>query len=549
MAFFIRPSKLDNHGQALIVSYMIISVFIVISSALLSKAISEKNISLRNKLESEAFYLAEGGTENAISAFTSAMANYQIPPDAASFNVTTTFTTFSGATVNSTINRLENSDRLILEGQTNVLVRNYEITSAATHPQHSFITVTLHQIIARRLIPTFQHSVFYNDDLEVLPGAQMSLSGRIHSNKDIYLDAESGKTLTIDSLSLHSAGNIYNHRKDKSGTELDGDVSIRVNKSGAPKYENMGNLDSDTADWATEAIDRWQGTVQSAVHGITKLSAPAVASIQPGGYYATNANVIITDGALTKGGILLTEGTDYPPGAISTTTTFYNNREGKDIKMTNIDLNKLAGYAPGDLPGNPSFPNNLPANGLLYATRNDSGGSYELGVRLLNGSEIRKDIGLTVVSNDPVYIQGDFNTTNEKPVSVICDSVNLLSKNWNDANSKNWPSRNPATTTYNCAFIAGIDSTVPGQPGQYNGGLENYPRLHENWSGIQLNIKGSFVSLWNSSIATGSWLYGNPQYTAPIRNWSYNANFNNPAKLPPFTPWAVEVVRVAWWKD
>jgi len=538
---FVYLPKLKKKGQALIVSYMIVSVFIVISSSLLLKAVNEKNLSSRNKLETEAFYLAEGGIENAISTFASAIANYQILPDVNSFNANVTYATFGGTTVSASITRLEDSDRLVLEGSTNVLVRNYEVVSTVTHPQNSTITVTLHQIIARRLIPTFQHGVFYNDDLEILPGANMTLSGRIHSNSNIYLDAEAGKILTIDSLSLHSAGNIYNQRKD-SGAQLAGEVSIRVNKPGAPQYANMNNLDSDNPSWVTEAINRWQGTVQSAVHGVTNLTAPSVASIKPDGYYATNANVVILDGNITKGGVSLTAGVDYPAGTITTTTTLYNNREGKYIKTTNIDLKLLAG---GQI-GGKTYPNNLPSNGLLYATRDDAV-SYEPGVRLVNASEISRNDGLTVVSNDPVYVQGNFNTTNEKPAAVICDSLNLLSNNWSDTNStKGLSSRTPAITTVNTAFIAGIDST---SSGHYNGGLENYPRLHENWSGTQLNIKGSFVALWNSSIATGAWQYGSPQYTAPTRNWNYNADFNNTAKLPPFTPWAVEVERIAWWKE
>ena len=536
-------SKLGKKAQALILSYMIISVFIIISAALLSKAISEKNISLRDRLVNEAFYLAEGGTENAISTFTSAIANYQIPADVESFNVNTTFTTFGGATVNSSITRLEDSDRLILEGTTNILARNYEIVSTVTHPQNNEITITLHQIIARRLIPAFQHAVFYAEDLEILPGPDMNLSGRIHSNQDIYID--SNNTLTVDSTYLRSAGNIYNRRKN-DGSESSGDVSIRVNKPGAPEYEYMDNLDSESPNWTTEAINRWQGTVQSAVHGVTTLTAPSVASIQPDGYYASNADVIIVNGVITKNGVTLIEGVDYPAGTVTTSTTFYNNREGEDIRMTEIDLRKLAN-ADGevDADGNP-FPNNLPANGLLYATRDDAGG-YQPGIRLKNASEIYRADGLTVVSNVPVYIQGDFNTVDKKPAGVISDALNLLSNNWDDSKD-HWgvDSRIATETTVNCAFIAGIDTTTPGY---YNGGLENYPRLHEKWSGVNLNIRGSFVALWNSAIATGAWEYGDPQYKAPVRNWDYDADFNNIDNLPPFTPWTVEAQRIAWWKE
>ena len=75
--------KLGKKAQALIVAYMVITVFIIIFSGLLSKAITEKNLSLRNKLETEAFYMAEGGIEDAISYFASSIADYQVLPDIA----------------------------------------------------------------------------------------------------------------------------------------------------------------------------------------------------------------------------------------------------------------------------------------------------------------------------------------------------------------------------------------------------------------------------------------------------------------------------------
>lgn len=537
-------NKASKKGQALILSYIVILVLLVYSAGLWTKAISAKGIAERNRLTAQAFYMAEGANENAISAFTSAMANFVIPANVATYNVVTIFTTFGNATVNTTITRLDVTDRLIIEGSTNIYVANYEIVSTATHPQNSSINITVHQIIARRLIPTFQHAVFYNNDLEMLPGPNMTLTGRIHSNQDIYMDS-TGNTLTIDSSYLHSAGDIFNKRKDVTAPPA-GTVSIRINQGGAPTFANMNGLDSSSPTWATSATTRWKGTVQSSVHGVTQLTAPAVASIQPGGYYATQANVNIVNSTIYKGGVALVEGTDYPTGTIATTaSSFYSNREGKFIKMTTLDLNKLAGKT--GTCGAGLCPNNLPTNGLLYATRNDVSGSQEPGIKLINGTEIARTGGLTVVSNDPVYVKGDYNTVNEQPTSIIADSLNLLSNNWNDTNSTSALTARTATvTTFNSAFVAGIDNTTTGN---YNGGLENYPRLHENWTGRNLTIKGSFVALWNSSVANGAWVYGAPQYTAPNRIWAYNTAFNNPANLPPFTPWAVEAQRIAWWSD
>ncbi|MCM8827004.1 MAG: hypothetical protein NC904_05755, partial [Candidatus Omnitrophica bacterium] len=475
----------------------------------------------------------------------SAIANFQIQPNVTRYPATGTINTIytkspafpTGAQVNSVITEAEPNIRQITDSDgTTVGVKTYIVSSTCQHPQNSSISVTLNQAIVLRLIYAFQYVVFYADDLEILPGPNMNLRGRIHSNKDMYLD--SYNTLTLNSEYVRSAGNIYNQRKDRP-EEPGGDVRIR--KAGTSAYFNMDGLDSDSPNWLTESQNRWNGTVKSSVHGVTKLSTPVVGSIQPDGYYANNAGVTIENDTIRKGDRVLVEGVDIPVGTITTTTNFYNNREGKYIRMTNIDLKKLA----GEDGGYSGYSNHLPENGLLYATRDDAGITQQAGVRLINGSQIYRNGGLTVVSNDPIYIQGDYNTINKKPTAVICDSVNLLSNNWDDSNSRKSLSNRIATnTTVNTAFIAGVDNTTPGH---YNGGLENYPRLHEDWSGKTLYIRGSFVELWNSQIAQGAWQYGSPQYKAPNRNWDYDTDFNV-NNMPPFTPWTVEAQRSAWWK-
>ncbi len=526
---------------------MVIAVFLLMSSALSTRAIVEGRASLVNNRQAEVFYLAEGGTERAIAVFSAAIANYQTIPG----TVTTTFPSFHNVTVNSTITDLESgnsTDRTTSAGGSFVKIRQYEITTTAVHPSDANITATVHQIIERRLIPTFQHAVFYNDDLEIIPGANMNLSGRIHCNEDMYLDAYAGSTLTINSTYIHSAGNIYNQRKD-DGSEQGGEVSIRENKTGSPSYEDMDNLDCDNASWLSAADARWNGSVMSSVHGITKLTAPAVGSIAPGGYYASNANLVITANGsavtVTKGGVPLTQGVDYPNGTFQVKTTFYDNRESQTVQMLEIDMRKLAGYNTTNAT-NATFSNNLPSNGLLYASIGGTGSNLP-GVALTNATEIRRSGGLTVVSQNPVYLKGNYNTVNETSAAIICDSLNLVSNAWKDSNSTgNINGRVANATVYNSAFIAGVDETVAGS---YNGGLENYPRLHEKWGSVNLTIKGSFVELWQTQVADGNWPGTGSVYTPPVRKWSYNENFNNVSNLPPFTPYAVEAERIAWWID
>lgn len=538
----------NKNAQALIISLIGVLILTILGAAFLSKSIHENRMLQRQKLEKELLYLAEGAVEDAIAQFKYDIANFNVDHDVAQYPLTDTIiTNFSpstafpgGASASSLITEAEDDERTITDSDgIQVRVKNYRLTVDVQHPVDSNFSLTLNQVITRRLIYTFQHAVFYEDDLELLPGVNMTFSGRVHSNNDIYLGANN--TLTIDSEYLRSSGNIYNRRKD-DGSSTSGDVDIK--RAGTSDFYEMDGLDSDSAGWATESQTRWNGTVQTSVHGVTELTAPSVGSIQPGGYYDNNCGMRILNGTITKGGVTLVEGTDIPPGTISTSTTCYNNRESEWVRMTEVDMQKLGG---GNF-GGTDYPNHLADanfNGLIYATRDDAV-TNQPGIRLLNGSEIKRTDGLTVVTNDPLYIQGDYNTVNKKSAAVICDAANVLSNNWDDSHSnQNLPNRTATNTTVNTAFIAGIDTTTTGH---YNGGLENYPRLHERWSGRELEIRGSFVALWDSQIATGAWVYGNPQYEAPIRNWDYDSDFLS-VGMPVFTPWAVEVSKGAWWKE
>ncbi|MBN2097074.1 MAG: hypothetical protein JW714_01195, partial [Candidatus Omnitrophica bacterium] len=214
-------------GQALILAYVVLIFLTILAAAFLTKAVTENNLSQRHKLIQEATYLAEGAIEDAIYKFSDAIANFDIAPDEASYIVVTNYGSFYNATVNSTVLRLEDDDRIVdVGGGAAALVRNYKITSSCQHPLNNTIVVTLHQIVARQIVPAFQHAVFYEDVLEILPGINMDFSGRIHSNHDIYLGAEGGRILTVHSDYLHSAGEIYNRRKN-DGTRMAGDVSIK----------------------------------------------------------------------------------------------------------------------------------------------------------------------------------------------------------------------------------------------------------------------------------------------------------------------------------
>jgi hypothetical protein len=184
-------------------------------------------------------------------------------------------------------------------------------------------------------------------------------------------------------------------------------------------------------------------------------------------------------------------------------------------------------------------------------------------LKLVNGSTINlgtacygaapnPPCGLTVASENPVYVQGDYNAPGGNLAaagtvasSVAADAVTLLSDNWNDVNSYIGPFnnglRNAVNTEYRVAVIAGkqIPFAIPPGEGQVDfgtdGGLHNFLRYIENWGGDTLTYEGSLVSFYFSRQAVG--LYkGNP-YSPPTRVYSFDNNFTQgPQWLPPRTP-------------
>jgi hypothetical protein len=280
--------------------------------------------------------------------------------------------------------------------------------------------------------------------------------------------------------------------------------------------------------------------------------------------------------------------------------TFYNYREkvtandgnsGKLIRMLNVDVQGLMSCA-GNLMGGKAL-NDTTDGGLVWhftvlGANSDkdvtllsapatysSANANNYGVRLYNGATLASTTfgapaikGLTVATDQAVYVRGSYNSNNKKPAAILADSLNVLSNgspiddsesctsydadfNANTCTgSTNWWDRTPSETTINAAFLAGVD--IPGTNNLNNssglatddtssGGFNNYPRLHEAWGGTNFNYRGSMVSLGRSRRVNGKFCGVQNRtecniYSAPTRNWDYDSDFNNADLLPPLSP-------------
>jgi hypothetical protein len=188
-----------------------------------------------------------------------------------------------------------------------------------------------------------------------------------------------------------------------------------------------------------------------------------------------------------------------------------------------------------------------------------NGGTINLGTACY-GAAPNPPCGLTIASENPVYIQGEFNDGGDNTgawagasvaTSVAADSVTMLSNSWNDVNSFVSPydptSRLSTSTSYRVAIIGGkgvpfVQPAGTAQDYGTDGGLHNFLRYIEDWTnaaGVQqtLYYRGSLVSFYYSAQGIGPYKCCNTVYDPPVRTYSFDENFTNgPQWLPPRTP-------------
>jgi hypothetical protein len=131
---------------------------------------------------------------------------------------------------------------------------------------------------------------------------------------------------------------------------------------------------------------------------------------------------------------------------------------------------------------------------------------------------------------------------------VFADAVTILSNFWKDQNAGSGLSSKIATsTTVNTAIVAGFlpsgwTNPKTGAQYGYSGGLNNFPRFLEDWTGKTFTYTGSMIELFTSQIDTGEWDTGTI-YQPPIRVWNFDSNFVG--KPPPGSLDAVSISRGA----
>jgi hypothetical protein len=287
-------------------------------------------------------------------------------------------------------------------------------------------------------------------------------------------------------------------------------------------YRILINEGNTAANVDTITIYKWDGTTASAVNGGTYNSIAA---------------------------------------CVTTNKPIADNREGGLVRTTILDVNAFSTLATNGTLSNFSGVLYIADAGATYQPPSGTpvpgtpvtctvGGTTETNVvrraiRLKNGATLKGK--LTIVSDNPIYIQGDYNTGVNPPSNsgtytsptasgytrwasaIIGDAISVLSNNWTvltDANStQSRPQRVATNTTINAALVSGNN---PSNGTTYSGGGENFVRYLEDWgkNSNSFCYYGSMVQLYKSQQATGAWSGTGNQYQAPTQKWYYDINFS-----------------------
>lgn len=162
----------------------------------------------------QAEFMANGALESAKKTLQTSIANWSTLP-------TSGTVTIDGITSNYTIRPTGHVSTTADEAGIETIETGYEIRATANV---GGVPVQAFRVVNSQATPLFQFAVFYNGDLEVMPGPSMAISGRVHTNQNMYLGTNG--TLRMNTNYVHAIGGIYRSRKDDP-TQSVGTVLIR----------------------------------------------------------------------------------------------------------------------------------------------------------------------------------------------------------------------------------------------------------------------------------------------------------------------------------
>ena len=468
-------------------------------------------------------------------------------------------------------------------------------------------TVSVCRVFQKVTSSPWQYAIFFNNDLEINPGAAFNVTGWVQTNGNLYTGGNGDSKSPANYLNFSSKATFAGAWKSSgqfaptdtahTGTPVAPTWSLTPPTLGAQQLpQNAAILTGSDITGNPNLADGYREIIERPITSSTDPLASTDSS-QPSERYYNQAGVIIlvTTGStsanttvriMNKSGALVSNtstGTDRAlyntfPNALTTNGSLKDDREGSTLTITTLDISKIqsaltTGGALAGTGANIIYITDTTANnGMNLNGGANPGGAANRGIELTNGYQMPAG-GLTVVSDNPVYVRGDYNTAvkstdtvpsnktsgndpttpyasgyTPQPCSIMADAITILSNAWIDTSSTNGlSSRVASNTTVNAAILSG--NVLSGSGFTYSGGAENFPRFLEDWgkNSATFTYYGSMVQLFQSKQAIGIWKTTGNYYNAPKRQWYFDTRFyTNP---PPGTFKVISYVKSRWFTN
>jgi hypothetical protein len=422
-------------------------------------------------------------------------------------------------------------------------------------------------------IPLFQFGVFYEGDLEIHNGPPLTFAGWVHSNGNLYLSSANSFFQDLITTPQSMIWDRKAYADKLPGEWINNAAGTPVNLT----FDSRSLPSPNAFKAASQAS--FDGRLMTSAHGVTPLKLPLPAGMaaielirpQSAGDAPDVRKVkeawladLYVKVDLTQLAPAACNGITYlarPAGRAAPTAiecaaifsgkpnAFLEGREDIGVDMLDVDVGALEAWVAANYAGR-----RIDIMYLTFSNLNPGSAVADYpAVRLVNGSTLQYP--LTIATDRPIYVQGSYNSVGWKPAAIMGDAVTFLSAGWDDGAHGSLPGTptNPSGEIWVYAAIAAghsatpCDYTVPGCPGNhYGGGLENFPRFLERWTGTQVHYRGSLVSLFNSQAANRHEWAWRHYYDPPNRDWQFDTRFRDPTQLPPGTPTAATVSQIAF---
>jgi hypothetical protein len=590
-----KPSAHRNQGYALLITIVFIGIALLLLGSVMNWTNSSARQTERNNLFSLGTGAAEAADESVIATVArdfangaaKAATNYTgasfIPSQAGwpvsfSFSNTPTliFPSMYGSNLPTQVFAVLGWQ---FQGSFGMVTTGIVTSTATALNQPYNVSATVKETFQLATIPLAQKAIFYNMNMEICPGANMTVNGPTYVNGQIYADP--GATLTFAGTVNTTMPTVIYTRSpnDQQSSTANPTVVYTVTNSpmtnsaplvlpvGTNGYSATTNTSSAAAilDLPPAGTDPNSAVGQEYAYNAADIIISNSSSGVISAFYQ-NSNNVNQFTAIPYNATNVVGGVTNKYYSFATNASFYDYREGKTVKAVQLNVGAFNTW----LTGAGATYNNQNSSGStskghginsVYIYNNAPSSSTQLpAVRASNGGTLATQ-GLTIATPDPIYVLGNYNASgvslnngtnvvNAAPAGFMGDSITILSTSWSDSytSSTALSSRNPGNTTVNAATLEGIvqSVTVNGTK-YYSGGVENFLRLLENWSSsTTLTYNGSIIVLFQSRFATNYWQTPGNYYNVPTRAWGFDVNFENQGGLPPIFPSAKAMIRQNW---